>query len=66
MTDTEILIKMLKRGVWIDKYEFYSQTRSMSLAQRIKDVRDLGYNIETKIKKNPKKHWTAYRLKKSK
>lgn len=47
-SDTDRILELLERGDWIDTFFLRSKGFSGNPSQRIRDLKDRGYAIETK------------------
>lgn len=64
MTQTETILKHLKKAKTITQREALLDYSVQCLTKRIQELRESGYQIETTIKKHPitKQRYARYRL----
>lgn len=62
MTQNEMVLNHLKGGKTLTSLEALKEYGIMRLASRVDELRELDYEIDTKMIHKGRKHWAEYRL----
>jgi hypothetical protein len=65
MTQTKSILNYLQKGFSITPLEALDKFGCFRLGARIHDIKELGYDVQSKIVRSGKKHYAKYWLKKT-